>query len=222
LAAPVPKPQTESAPTLNISRSRWSNGLEWSAVIWLGSLHLIALAAPFYFTWTGLALFAVLSWVTGSLGVCLGFHRLLTHSGFETYRPIRWLLALFGTLAGEGPPIMWVSAHRKHHRYSDQDNDPHSPRDGAWWSHMLWMLPREWSQHWGQLYRTYAPDLMRDSSLRLLDRTFLWWHLALGTVFFLIGWQVWDVETGISLVLWGMVIAWWFLGPLESSQNPSN
>jgi stearoyl-CoA desaturase (delta-9 desaturase) len=101
---------------------------------------------------------------------------------------------------------MWVSAHRKHHRYSDQDNDPHSPRDGAWWSHVLWMLPREGSQHWAHLYGTYAPDLMRDPSLRLLDRTFLWWHLALGTALFLIGWQIWDVETGISLVLWGMAL----------------
>jgi len=184
-------------------KNRWAHGLEWPAVIWLGSVHLIALAAPFYFTWYGLWLLMVMSWVTGSLGVCLGFHRLLTHSGFETFRPIRWMLALCGTLAGEGPPIMWVSAHRKHHRFSDQEHDPHSPKDGAWWSHMLWMLPRGGSQHWAQLYRTYAPDLMRDRSLRLLDRTFLWWHLAFAVISFGIGWQVWDLRTAVSLVLWG-------------------
>ncbi len=194
--------QTDEVPI--VPKGRWDRGLEWSATIWLGSVHLIALAAPFYFTWYGLWLFMVMSWVTGSLGVCLGFHRLLTHSGFDTFRPIRWFLALCGTLAGEGPPIMWVSAHRKHHRFSDQEHDPHSPKDGAWWSHILWMLPNNGTQHWASLYRTYAPDLMRDRSLRLLDRTFLWWHVALGTIFFCAGWLMWDLRTGTSFVLWGM------------------
>ena len=184
--------------------SKWKNGLEWPAVIWIGFLHLGALAAPFYFSWVGLTVFAVMSWITGSLGICIGFHRLLTHSSFETYRPIRWTLALFGTLAGEGPPIMWVSVHRKHHRFSDQENDPHAPRDGAWWSHMNWMFPNYGKQHWAQLYRQYAPDLMKDRSLRLLDRSFLWLHLGLGIAMFCAGWLIWDVRTGISLVAWGM------------------
>lgn len=186
--------------------SKWSNGLEWAAVIWIGSLHLGALAAPFYFTWYGLYLFLILSWVTGSLGVCLGFHRLLTHSSFETYRPLRWMFALFGTLAGEGPPIMWVSAHRKHHQFSDQEHDPHSPRDGAWWSHMNWMFPKYGSQHWATLYRQYAPDLLKDRSLRILDRAFLWLHLGLAVTLFCIGWLAWDLRTGISFVVWGMFL----------------
>ena len=189
-----------------VAESKWKNGFEWPAVIWIGFVHLGCLAAPFYFTWNGLLLAAVLSWVTGSLGVCLGFHRLLTHASFETYRPLRWMFALFGTLAGEGPPIMWVSAHRKHHRFSDQEHDPHSPRDGAWWSHMNWMLPRYGKQHWANLYRQYAPDLMKDRSLRLLDRTFLWCHLSLAIVVFSTGWLVWDLRTGISFVVWGMFV----------------
>lgn len=186
--------------------SKWKNGLEWPAVLWIGFLHLGALAAPFYFTWHGLLLSAIMSWVTGSLGICLGFHRLLTHSSFETYRPIRWMFALFGTLAGEGPPIMWVSTHRKHHRFSDQESDPHSPRDGAWWSHMNWMFLHHGSQQWAQVYRQYAPDLMKDRSLRLLDRGFLWCQLSLGIVMFCAGWLVWDVRTGASFVFWGMFV----------------
>lgn len=186
---------------------RWTNGLEWSAVLWLGFLHLGLLAAPFCFTWKGLGLAFVLSWVTASLGVCLGFHRLLTHTGFETFRPIRMLLTLFGTLAGEGPPLMWISAHRKHHRFSDQDQDPHSPRDGTWWSHMLWMLPRGGgSQHWAQLYRTYAPDLLKDPFVRMLERTFLWWHLLLGVSLFCWGWLAWDLRTGVSFFVYGMFV----------------
>lgn len=188
------------------SESKWKNGLEWPAVIWIGFVHLGALAAPFYFTWDGLILAAFLAWVTGCLGICLGFHRLLTHSSFETYRPLRWMFALFGTLAGEGPPIMWVSAHRKHHRFSDHEHDPHSPRDGAWWSHMNWMFPRNGKQHWALLYRQYAPDLLKDRSLRLLDRTFIWWHLLLGIGVYATGWLIWDTRTAVSFVLWGMFV----------------
>jgi fatty-acid desaturase len=186
--------------------SHWQHGLEWPAAIWLGFLHLGALAAPFCFTWNGLFLAIGLSWVTGSLGICLGFHRMLTHASFTTYRPLRGLFALMGTLAGEGPPIMWVSAHRKHHRFSDQEHDPHSPRDGGWWSHMLWMLPHYGSQHWAQLYRNYAPDLLKDPFIRLLDRTFLWWHLLLGTILFSLGWGLQDLRTGISFVVYGMFV----------------
>src|SRR5690606_22901936 len=125
---------------------RWQNGLEWSAVLWIGFLHLGALAAPFFFSWPSFWLMVILSWATGGLGVCLGFHRLLTHGSFNTYRPIRWFLALMGTLAGEGPPLAWVSSHRKHHLYSDREGDPHSPTEGGLWSHLLWMLPHHGSQ----------------------------------------------------------------------------
>jgi len=189
-----------------VTENKWARGLEWPAVIWIGFLHVGMLLAPFYFTWTGLAIAAVLAWVTGSLGICLGFHRLLTHSSLETYRPLRWMFALFGTLAGEGPPIMWVAAHRKHHQFSDQEHDPHSPRDGAWWSHMNWMFPRYGATHWATLYRQYAPDLLKDRSLRLLDRTFLWWHLGLAVILFSAGWMIWDLNTGISFIAWGMFV----------------
>ena len=185
---------------------KWKEGLEWTAVLWIGFLHLSAFAAPFCFTWGGLLLAFALSWVTGCLGVCLGFHRLLTHASFETSRPLRWTLAVLGTLAGEGPPIMWVAAHRKHHRFSDQPNDPHSPRDGKWWSHLNWMLPYHGSTYWALSYHQYARDLVKDRFIRLLDQTFLWWHLLLAALVFCAGWLIWDVRTGISFAVWGMSV----------------
>ena len=101
---------------------------------------------------------------------------------------------------------MWVAAHRKHHRFSDQEEDPHSPRHGTWWSHMLWMMPRKGSKHWADLYRTYAPDLLRDPFLQLLNRTFLWWHLGLGICLFLIGYLAWGPYIGLSMVVYGMFL----------------
>jgi len=185
---------------------RWSGGLEWPAVLWIGGLHLGALAAPLCFTWDGVVLALVMSWITGCWGVTLGYHRLLTHSSFETFPSIRRFLAWCGMMAGEGPPIMWVSVHRKHHYFSDQEADPHSPRHGRWWSHMLWMLPRHKTDQWSRLYGRYAPDLLRERFMRFLNKTFLWWQLLLGSIFFASGWLIWDLATGVSLLVYGMFV----------------
>jgi len=185
---------------------RWALGLEWPAVLWISLLHLGALAAPFYFTWAGVLLLVVLSWLTGGLGVCLGYHRLLTHGSFETFPLIRRLLAWLGMLAGEGPPIMWVAVHRKHHRFSDLDDDPHTPYHGRWWSHMLWMFPRHNPDEWAKLYARYAPDLLRDNFMRFLNRTFFLWQLLIGLTLFLCGWFIWDLRTGLSLLVYGMFL----------------
>ena len=82
----------------------WSNGLDWPVIGWLAVLHVAAWAWLFCFTWVGLAAFCLLSWVSGSLGVCLGYHRLLTHGSFQTFPWVRRVFGLLGTLAGEGPP----------------------------------------------------------------------------------------------------------------------
>lgn len=185
---------------------RWKQGLEWPAVLWIGGLHLGALAAPFCFTWQAVFLTIMLSWITGCLGVCLGYHRLLTHSSFETFPWMKRFLAWCGMLAGEGPPIMWVATHRKHHCFSDQEADPHSPRHGRWWSHMLWMLPRHKTDEWSKLYSRYAPDLLRDGFMRFLNKTFLLWQLLVGTTFFVGGWLIWDLSTGVSLLVYGMFV----------------
>jgi len=184
----------------------WSNGLDWPVVLWLGIVHLGALAAPFCFTWAGLITFCLFSWISGGLGVCLGYHRLLTHGSFQTFRWVRRLFGLLGTMAGEGPPITWVAVHRKHHRFSDQPGDPHSPHDGPWWSHILWIFPRPKSPQWENMMRTYARDLVKDPFFRMLDKTFLLWHIGLGAVLLTLGWCCWDLRTGISLLVWGMFL----------------
>jgi stearoyl-CoA desaturase (delta-9 desaturase) len=184
----------------------WSNGLDWPVIVWIGLVHVGALAAPFYFTWVGLIAFALLSWMSGGLGVCLGYHRLLTHSSFQTYRWVRRAFGLMGTMAGEGPPATWVAVHRKHHRFSDQQGDPHSPHDGGWWSHILWLFPRPKDPQWQEMHTKYAKDLLKDPFFRMLDKTFLLWHIGLGALLFTLGWAIWDVRTGVSLLVWGLFL----------------
>jgi len=160
--------------------------------------------------WNDVIVFAIMYVLTG-LGVTVGFHRHLTHRSFATTRPIRATLAILGSAAIEGPVISWVADHRKHHAYSDQEGDPHSPHvdHGAGWrgalrgllhAHMGWLFVHT---HRGRKTR-YAPDLIDDPIIRAVDRTFLVWAIGgLAACFGLgvaIGGRAIDGVTG---VLWG-------------------
>lgn len=207
LKRPKVRKQPRPEPGIRESKAtRWDSGVDWPVAIWIGISHVGALAAPFYFTWKGLALFAFLSWLTGSMGVCMGYHRHLTHGSFQTYKPVRWLLAFLGGLSGEGSALMWVANHRKHHKFSDKEGDPHSPRDGAWWAHMLWFMPKVNKEEWPGFLKQYAPDLHKDPMMRFLDVMFLPIHIMLGAALLAIGWLGWDMYTGISFVVWGMFV----------------
>jgi stearoyl-CoA desaturase (delta-9 desaturase) len=185
---------------------RWSGGLDWTAVVWIALIHVGALAAPLVFTWKGVVLTLVMGWISGGLGICVGYHRLLTHGSFATYLWVRRFFAWLGALAGEGPPITWVAMHRKHHQYSDRENDPHSPRDGAWWSHMLWIFPRLRQPRWRELANRYAPDLLKDWFMWFLHWSFFFWHMAVGAALLAAGWAFWDLRTGVSFVVYGMFV----------------
>ncbi|MGE0761456.1 MAG: acyl-CoA desaturase [Pirellulaceae bacterium] len=197
---------------------RFPHGVCWWTVSWLGLIHAVALAAPFCFSWSGLWVMLALYWLTGGIGICLGFHRLISHRSFTTYRPVRWLIAWIGGLAGEGSAIQWAATHRAHHALSDTAGDPHSPRRGFWWSHMLWCMARSTPAERTAMQQRWAPDLARDPVLRFLDRTFLHWHLLLAAVLGGIGLLFGGWYLACSLVVWGMAVrmvivlhATWFI-----------
>jgi len=183
----------------------------WPVMGWIVGLHLGALAAPFFFTWQGLTLMFLLHWLTGCIGICLGYHRLLTHSGFETFRPVRHLLAFIGGLAGEGCAMDWVAAHRKHHALSDKEGDPHSPNDGAWWSHMGWLGSSYYGLNNESFARRWAPDLWRDPVMRFLGRIAIPAHFVFGGLLFLAGYLAGGATLGASFVFWGMFVRLVFL-----------
>ena len=83
--------------------------LSWTNVFFFGSFHLVALAAPWYFSWSALGTAIVLHWLFGSIGICLGFHRLLTHRSFTVPKPLEYVFATLGALALQGGPIFWVA-----------------------------------------------------------------------------------------------------------------
>jgi stearoyl-CoA desaturase (delta-9 desaturase) len=160
--------------------------------------------------WPDLVSLAVSYLLTG-LGVTVGFHRLLTHRSFKTSAPMRALLAALGSMAVEGPVIEWVANHRKHHRFSDQPGDPHSPHvdrgsglrgalTGLYHAHVGWILGGEAladREH-------YAKDLLADPVIDFIDRTFLVWVLAGLALPFGLGVALTgSLAGGLTALLWG-------------------
>ncbi len=136
--------------------------INWLTTSIMVAFHLGAIAALFFFSWKNLALALALWWVAGSLGIGLGYHRLLTHRGFKVPRWLERTFAICATLALEGGPIFWVAVHRIHHQNTDKPGDPHSPRDGKWWSHAGWILTGETLHENTRELMRYTPDLAKD------------------------------------------------------------
>jgi stearoyl-CoA desaturase (Delta-9 desaturase) len=127
--------------------------------------------------WRNLVLLTVFYFVVMH-GVTIGFHRLFTHRSFEARRPLKIVLAVLGSMSFQGSIIGWVADHRRHHRYTDRPGDPHSPisRDNtpiAGWrgfvhAHMGWVFSNASTPR-----AEFAPDLLRDPDLVLIDRLFV-------------------------------------------------
>lgn len=139
-------------------------------------LALIPLAWGWGLGWHDIVIGVVMYQVSG-MGVTIGFHRYFTHGSFKAKRGTRIGLAIAGSLSVEGDVIQWVADHRRHHKYSDREGDPHSPwRYGDDWraltkgliySHIGWMLAKERTSK-----EKYAPDLVADADIRRVGKAF--------------------------------------------------
>ena len=177
---------------------RTKQSINWSVFAGLLFFHLGAIPAFFCFSWTNLALFLVLYWMSNGLGVCLGYHRFLTHRGFEMPKWLEYFFSVLGSLTSQGGPITWVATHRYHHTNSDGDMDPHSPRHGFWWSHMMWFVYRNPLFEDPAFYRRYAPELAEDRFYQILGRYHWVPQTLLGLGLFLWG--------GLPFVFWGIFL----------------
>jgi stearoyl-CoA desaturase (Delta-9 desaturase) len=168
-------------------------GLLWNRAI--GPLEL-----------TVLAVFYVLT----ALGVTLGFHRMFTHRAFESSKTFKAIIAVLGSMAMQGSVITWVADHRKHHAFTDHEGDPHSPHlagPGFWGG-----IKGLWHAHMGWLFETvgtadrqrFAPDLVKDRSLQVIDRLFPLWLAISFALPFALGWIIGGgIGTALTCVLWG-------------------
>ncbi|MCC7242862.1 MAG: fatty acid desaturase [Acidobacteria bacterium] len=173
-----------------------SQGINWITVIAMTGFHIGAVAALFFFDWGAIAAMLVLWYISGSWGIGMGYHRLLTHRGYKTPKWVEYFLTICGTLALEGGPIFWVATHRIHHQNSDHEGDPHSPREGTYWAHMGWIMTGKAMHHDTQILKRYTPDLSKDPFHVALTT----WHwvpqVVVGLLLLAIG--------GVPYVLWGV------------------
>jgi stearoyl-CoA desaturase (delta-9 desaturase) len=184
-----------AVPTLMYGR-KYQAGVNWITMVAMTAFHIGAIAALFYID-AGAIIAAVILWiVAGMLGIGMGYHRLLTHRGYKTYRWLEYFLTLCGTLALEGGPIFWTATHRIHHQKSDHEGDPHTPREGTYWAHMGWIMTGQGFHHDSTVLAHYVPDLARDRFHVTLSA----WHwlsnVVVGLALLAFG--------GISYVLWGI------------------
>ncbi len=172
-----------------------------------------------------LGLLVVLYGLT-ALGVTLGFHRMLTHRAFESSRAFRAIIAVLGSMAVQGSVLTWVADHRKHHAFTDQEGDPHSPHlsgpgfrgavRGLWHAHVGWLF-----ESVGMADRSrFVPDLLRDRVITVVDRLF-WLWVALGfAIPFGLGWLIGGgLGAALTAVLWGGLVRVFLLHHVTWSIN---
>jgi stearoyl-CoA desaturase (delta-9 desaturase) len=172
---------------------------------------------------TDLAILAV-TYLLFGFGVTVGYHRLLTHRGFQTYRGLQYMWAVLGGMGLQGSVLDWVADHRKHHAHTDTDGDPHSPHvghghglAGLWHAHTGWLFETHGQADW----KKYAAELYEDTGMRRINRAFPWLaflSLAIPTV---LGWVLhgYTVQGALRGLVWGGLVRAFFLHHVTWSIN---
>ncbi len=193
--------------------ARAGERINWRDLMIITSFHVLLIPAIFYFSWTNLAIMLIGNWVVGSLGVGLGYHRLLTHRSFKAPKWLEYTLTVFASMSLQNEAYKWVATHRMHHQHCETDQDPHSTRDGFWWAHMGWIFKGSAQDHDEAVFKKYVPDLLKDKGQILIARYFYVPIIVSAIVLFALG--------GWGVVLWGVVVrtvfGWhstWFVNSL--------
>jgi stearoyl-CoA desaturase (delta-9 desaturase) len=196
-----------------VSRAHRNFNLVGVVVPLLGLLVAILTLWGTLVDWSDIALLAGFYVISG-FGITLGFHRLLTHRSFATYKPVEYALAIAGSMAVQGPVMSWVADHRKHHAHTDQEGDPHSPHvgqgdgwrgavHGLWYAHMGWLFDRAGQAAW----QKYARELYEDPGMQRINRLFPLWVLLGIAIPFGVGFAVDGTLAGaLTAALWGGLV----------------
>ena len=200
-------PQSIAEPTTSMRALRFNTSqkkgpgkkqLNWLITSFIVLFHVGAVLAFFYFTWSARFIAIFLYWLTGSLGIGMGYHRLLTHRSFKTPKWVEYFLTICAVTAVEGGPLLWVATHRTHHQFPDVEGDPHSPRDGKWWAHVGWILVGNALRQDATTLDHYVPDLAEDKFHVWITEYHFVPTLILGVLLFAIG--------GLPFLLWGIFL----------------
>jgi fatty-acid desaturase len=185
----------------------------WKNLFIVTTFHLMLIPAFYFLSWKNFVIMVIGNWIVGSLGVGLGYHRLLTHRSFKAPKWLEYTLTTFGTMSMQDDAMKWVATHRMHHAHTETDKDPHSTRPGFWWAHMEWVVKGTAQDHDEATFKKYIPDLLKDRFQVALANYYLVPIVLSGFLLYAIG--------GWGAVLWGVfarvVVGWhttWFVNSL--------
>jgi len=217
-------PRTESntavaARRLDLPRAVNRRRFLWVYAVSLIGMHVLALAAawPWLFSWTGLGLFVGGIFFFGQ-GINFCYHRLLTHRSLIVPRWLERAWVVIALCCMEDTPCKWVTAHRHHHKHSDEQEDPHSPLVNFFWSHFQWLTLHNTETQNTAAYHRYSKDILADPFYMAMEKN-LWIapliYLAHAVVFFLLGGAIGylaegtmleALRMGLSLLVWGVIL----------------
>jgi stearoyl-CoA desaturase (delta-9 desaturase) len=185
-------------PSLEFRRIHWQN---FTIVT---SFHALAVVALFYFSWQNLLTLLVLNWLVASLGIGIGYHRLLTHRSFKAPKWLEYSLTVLGSLAIQDGALKWVTTHRIHHAHTETEQDPHSTRESFYWAHLGWIVRGRAQEHDKAILARYVPDLLKDPFHARFAPYYYVSTIILGVLLFALG--------GWGMVFWGIflrtVVGW--------------
>jgi stearoyl-CoA desaturase (delta-9 desaturase) len=191
----------------------------WQYVFGIGGIHLLGLLAllPWFFSWTGVVVAILGHYLVGTLGIGVGYHRLLTHRGFACPLWLEHILSTLGVLSLQDSPARWVAIHRVHHQHSERQPDPHSPLVNFLWSHVGWLVCVNRDHYNVKFYQRYVPDLLRDPLYIRYERSYFWFttYIISCVIYYLVGFGAgWlltgellpSVQFGASIMVWGCFV----------------
>lgn len=135
---------------------------DWSTGTFVVAYHLaLLIGLPFYFVYAkpgvSMIVASIILYVLTILGVTTGYHRYYSHRTYAIKKPAEAVLLFFATMAFQGSALKWSHAHRKHHAFTDTDEDPHSIEKGFWYAHVLWVLKKQ-----KPIEERYVKDLLKN------------------------------------------------------------
>ncbi len=171
--------------------------LNWPVITFMVAIHFGALFAlmPANFSWGAVGVAFLLYWITGCLGITLGWHRLISHRSFQVPQWLEYFFLLCGALSCQSGAIEWIGLHRHHHAFSDQVEDHHNSRRGFWWSHMGWLLHDVPAK---AEIRRFTQDINDDPVYGFVNKYYLILQVALGALLYALG--------GWPFVVWGIFV----------------
>lgn len=160
------------------------------------------------FSWTAVAV-AVALYFIRMFAVTAGYHRYFAHRSYKTSRTFQFILGAVGATALQNGPLWWAAHHRDHHRYSDTENDVHSPVTNTfWWAHVGWILSKKYSK----FDEKGVHDIARFPEIRWLNTYYIWMAIGMAVLLYIAG-AIAEAylpglgTNGFQLVVWGGLIS---------------